>query len=65
MSNDSEIGKSSPEPDDSKARFKAALQKKKLSKSFNGLEKPKKSKVHGDQTSMATPKMFRRKSGSA
>lgn len=53
------------EPNDPKAKFKEALEKKKKSSgvrngNFNG-----DSKIRGGQSGGGAPKMFRRKSGSA
>ena len=54
------------EKDDPKAKFREALEKKK--KKAGGVRNNNiagKSKVTGEQTGGAAPKMFRRKSGSA
>jgi hypothetical protein len=51
-------------PEDPKARFRAALEKKKQSNARSSESRIEK-KVQGSQTSGNSPKMFRRKSGSA
>jgi hypothetical protein len=51
-------------PEDPKARFRAALEKKKQSSARSSESRIEK-KVQGSQTSGNSPKMFRRKSGSA
>jgi hypothetical protein len=51
-------------PEDPKARFRAALEKKKQAGARSSESRIEK-KVQGSQTSGNSPKMFRRKSGSA
>ena len=54
------------QPDDAKAKFREALEKKK--KKTGGIRNNNiagKSKVTGEQTGGGAPQMFRRKSGSA
>jgi Family of unknown function (DUF5302) len=50
---------------DSKARFRAALEKKKSANNPANQAAGGKSKVQGGQSSGGAPKMFRRKSGSS
>ena len=50
--------------DDTKAKFREALEKKKKGQGVNTGNKSTGSKVSGGQASGKTPKMFRRKSGS-
>jgi hypothetical protein len=50
---------------DPKAKFREALEKKKKSSGVRNNNIASNAKIHGDQTSGNTPKMFRRKSGSA
>jgi hypothetical protein len=51
-------------PEDPKVKFRAALEKKRQSNSRSSESKIEK-KVRGSQVSGNSPKMFRRKSGSA
>lgn len=60
--------KNEPNPDESKdpkAKFREALEKKKKTGGVRNNNIAGNSKVGGGQTSGNTPKMFRRKSGSA
>jgi len=50
---------------DSKARFREALEKRKLANKPSSKSKDGKSKIHGDQSTGRSPKIFRRKSGSS
>ena len=50
---------------DPKAKFLAALEKKKKSSGVQRGGAHGSSKIHGDQAGGGAPKMFRRKSGSA
>lgn len=50
---------------DAKAKFRDALEKKKNSSNIRNNKNLGGSKVSGGQTERSTPKMFRRKSGSA
>jgi hypothetical protein len=50
---------------DAKAKFRDALEKKKSNSSIQKRQNLGGSKVSGGQTGGSTPKMFRRKSGSA
>jgi Family of unknown function (DUF5302) len=56
---------SEPSRDDAKAKFLEALEKKKKNQSVSKNGDLTGPKVSGGQTSGKTPKMFRRKSGSA
>jgi len=60
-----EIKKSKSGDEDPKARFREALEKKKQSGGVPNSNISGNQKVSGGQTSGNTPKMFRRKSGSA
>ena len=51
--------------DDSKAKFREALEKKKSANSPQSKGASGNSKVRGGQSGAGTPKMFRRKSGSS
>ena len=63
MSDETKKSKSGDE--DPKARFREALEKKKQSGVVRNNNIASNQKVTGGQTSGNTPKMFRRKSGSA
>lgn len=63
MSDETKKSKSGDE--DSKARFREALARKKQSGAVRNNNIAGNQKVTGGQTSGNTPKMFRRKSGSA
>ncbi len=54
-----------PTNDDAKAKFLEALEKKKKGQGIRNNSTTGGSKVSGGQSSGNTPKMFRRKSGSA
>jgi hypothetical protein len=54
-----------PTNDDAKAKFLEALEKKKKSQGIRNDNTTDAPKVSGGQSSGITPKMFRRKSGSA
>lgn len=56
---------SSDSKDDPKAKFREALEKKKLGKSHLGTGKSGDSKIRSGQSAGGAPKMFRRKSGSS
>jgi hypothetical protein len=51
--------------DDSKAKFREALEKKKQGSGLNTLKNQGSQKISGRQSAGNSPKMFRRKSGSA
>lgn len=53
------------QPDDAKAKFRKALEKKKKTGGIRNNNIAGKSKVSGEQTGGSAPQMFRRKSGSA
>ncbi len=53
------------QPDDAKAKFREALEKKKKTGGIRNNNIAGKSKVTGEQTGGGAPQMFRRKSGSA
>ncbi len=53
------------QPDDAKAKFREALEKKKKTGGIRNNNIAGKPKVTGEQTGGGAPKMFRRKSGSA
>jgi hypothetical protein len=53
------------EPIDPKEKFREALEKKKKSGGMRNNNISGNSKIHGDQAGSGSPKMFRRKSGSA
>jgi hypothetical protein len=53
------------QPDDAKAKFREALEKKKKTGGVRNNNIAGKSKVTGEQTGGGAPQMFRRKSGSA
>ncbi len=53
------------EKDDSKAKFREALEKKKKAGGVRKNNIAGKAKVSGEQTGGGAPKMFRRKSGSS
>ena len=50
---------------DTKAKFREALEKKKQARGIRNNNIAGNSKIHGDQEGSGSPKMFRRKSGSA
>ena len=50
---------------DPKAKFREALEKKKQARGIRNNNIAGNSKIHGDQAGSGSPKMFRRKSGSA
>jgi Family of unknown function (DUF5302) len=54
-----------PNNDDAKAKFLEALEKKKKGQGIRNNNATRGPKVSGGQSSGNTPKMFRRKSGSA
>lgn len=54
-----------PEQVNPKDKFREALEKKKKSGGIRNNNIAGNSKIHGDQTGSGSPKMFRRKSGSA
>ncbi len=56
---------SNSEINDPKAKFREALEKKNKSSGVRNNNIASNAKIYGDQTSRNTPKMFRRKSGSA
>lgn len=56
---------SEEEIEDQRLKFKEALEKKKKKGSIRNNNIAGTPKIHGDQSSAQTPKMFRRKSGSA
>ena len=62
-----EKGSEKPKEDanDPKAKFREALEKKKLARGIRNNNIAGNSKIHGDQEGSGAPKMFRRKSGSA
>jgi hypothetical protein len=62
---DSNSEKSNREFNDPKAKFREALEKKKQGSGIRNINTVGGSKVSGGQASGNTPKMFRRKSGSA
>jgi len=51
--------------EDQKVKFREALEKKKKVGGIRNNNIAKNSKIHGDQAGGGSPKMFRRKSGSA
>ena len=53
------------EASDPKEKFREALEKKKKSGGIRNNNIAGNSKIHGDQAGSGSPKMFRRKSGSA
>ncbi len=53
------------EVNDTKAKFREALEKKKQARGIRDNNIAANSKIHGDQEGSGAPKMFRRKSGSA
>lgn len=57
--------KISSDQSDSKAKFREALEKKKLERNVQNKNITGGSKISGGQSGGNTPKMFRRKSGSA
>lgn len=61
----SEEQKNSNQENDPKAKFREALEKKKSAGGVRNNNIASSSKVSGGQTSGNSPKMFRRKSGSA
>jgi hypothetical protein len=56
---------SKAEENDAKAKFRDALEKKKKNSGVRNSNTTSGSKVSGGQTGGSSPKMFRRKSGSA
>jgi len=62
-----ERGSKEPKEDaiDPKAKFREALEKKKQARGVRNNNISGNSKIHGDQEGSGSPKMFRRKSGSA
>jgi hypothetical protein len=62
-----EKGSKEPKEDanDPKAKFREALEKKKQARGVRNNNISGNSKIHGDQEGSGSPKMFRRKSGSA
>jgi hypothetical protein len=55
---------SSESSKDPKAKYREALEKKKVGKSHSGIGKSSASKIRDSQSGAGAPKMFRRKSGS-
>ena len=60
-----EIKQTSEDSNDPKAKFREALEKKKLGKGIRNNKIAGGPKISGGQSVGNTPKMFRRKSGSA
>ena len=65
MSEESNNEASENQPVDPKEKFREALEKKKKSGGIRNNNIAGNSKIHGDQAGSGSPKMFRRKSGSA
>ena len=65
MSEEKGSEKSKEDAIDPKAKFREALEKKKKSGGIRNNNIAGNSKIHGDQAGSGSPKMFRRKSGSA
>jgi len=65
VSDEKGIEKPKEEAIDPKAKFREALEKKKQARGIKNHNIAGNSKIHGDQEGSGSPKMFRRKSGSA
>jgi hypothetical protein len=65
VSEEKGIKKPKEEVNDPKVQFREALEKKKQARGIRNDNISGNSKIHGDQEGSGSPKMFRRKSGSA
>ena len=65
MSEEKGIENPKDEAIDPKAKFREALEKKKQARGVRNINISGNSKIHGDQEGSGSPKIFRRKSGSA